>query len=71
MAILQKTNHSGQETVLFITSKERKRGHNSAYVKFLIKNGCNVNSTDHGEGRPALRQTILTSHAKLVDLLLL
>ena len=62
-----KTNHSGQ-TALIIASKGTKRRH-SACVKFLIQNGCNVNTTDH-EGRPALRQAILASNAKSVDLLL-
>ena len=62
-----KTNHSGQ-TALIIASNGTKRGHSSC-VKFLIQNGCNVNSTDH-EGRTALRQAILASNVKSVDLLL-
>ena len=63
-----KTNHIGQ-TALMIASRGSKRGHSSC-VKFLLAvHSSNVNAVDH-EGRTALRQAILGSNVKSVELLL-
>jgi ankyrin repeat protein len=64
------TNYIGQ-TPLMIASRGTTRKHSSC-VKFLLTlstNSCNVNAIDH-EGRTALRQAILGSNVKSVDLLL-
>jgi len=60
-------NDSGQ-TALIIASRGTKRAH-SKCVEYLLENQCDVNATDH-EGRIALRQAILASNVKTVELLL-
>lgn len=61
------TNHTGQ-TALIIASRGTTRGHTSC-VEYLLNHGCDVNAVDL-EGRTPLRQAILASNLKSVELLL-
>ncbi len=62
-----KANHTGQ-TALIIASRGATRGH-SLCVEYLLRSGCDVNAIDY-EGRISLRQAILASNVRSVELLL-